>query len=443
MPKKVLLLAYYYPPLGGIGSQRSQKFARYLPDYGWTPIVVTPRDGSYFVDPTLDDGRANGVEIVRTPSPNPVAALKRAATATFNGQYPTANGNAAARGALMEWVARAVRTFAYIPDGQVGWLPYATRAARQIFDRHDVDAIYSTSYPVTAHVAAARLKSETGKPWIADFRDLWTENHYSDYTSGFRKRLDQVLESNMLDSADVLVTVSEPLARTLRSLTRGRKRVEVIGNGFDSHDFADIPRIRPDRWTITYVGTFYGAKQDPSVFMEALGRLIDSGKVLRSDLQFNIVGERDSFVGDLVRRYGMEDVTTFTGFVPHGESLRHQVSSSLLLLVLHREMANPGVTTGKLYEYLGSGTPILAIVPPHFEAARIINETRAGVSIEATDPAGIERCLLDSYYQFKTEKDQRRDAVDLSAYERKTGAARLAELLNELTDPASRPIAAL
>src|SRR5215471_5232329 len=347
MSKKVLLLAYYYPPLGGIGSQRSQKFARYLPDYGWSPIVVTPRNGSYFLDPTLDDWKASAVEVVRTPSPNPIAALKRA-PARANGHRSAINGSASGRGPVTEWLARAVRTWAYIPDGQVGWLPYAISAGRQMCHKHNIDAIYSTSNPVTAHLAASKLKSETGKPWIADFRDLWTENHYADYASGFRKRLDQVLESNMLDSADVLVTVSEPLARTLRSLTRGRKRVEVIGNGFDSHDFADIPRIRPDRWTITYVGTFYGAKQDPSVFMEALGRLIDSGKVLRSDLQFNIVGERDSFVGDLVRRYGMEDVTTFTGFVPHGESLRHQVSSSLLLLVLHREMANPGVTTGKL-----------------------------------------------------------------------------------------------
>src|SRR5262249_14127195 len=174
---------------------------------------------------------------------------------------------------------------------------------------HDVDAIHSTSYPVTAHVAAARLKSETGKPWIADFRDLWTENHYADYASGFRKRLDQVLESNLLDSADALVTVSEPLARTLRSLTGGRKRVEVIGNGFDPEDFANILRSRPDRWTITYVGTFYGAKQNPSVFLEALSRLIRAGRVLRSDLQFNIVGERDDFVGNLVSRYGLEDVT--------------------------------------------------------------------------------------------------------------------------------------
>src|SRR5215470_11174595 len=132
MPKKVLLLAYYYPPLGGIGSQRSQKFARYLPDYGWSPIVVTPRNGSYFVDPTLDDRRASAVEVVRTPSPNPIAALKRAAPAWTNGHQSTVNGSASRRRALTEWFARAVRTWAYIPDGQVGWLPYAIRAGRQM-----------------------------------------------------------------------------------------------------------------------------------------------------------------------------------------------------------------------------------------------------------------------------------------------------------------------
>jgi glycosyltransferase involved in cell wall biosynthesis len=442
VPKKVLLIAYYYPPLGGIGSQRSQKFARYLPDYGWTPIVVTPRKGSYFIDPTLDDREASGVEVVRTPCIDLSATLKRLIRRPerSNGHNGTStNGNDGTpnnlhAGSTTGLLSRAVRTLAYIPDGQVGWLPYATQAGRLILKTHDdVKAIYSTSYPVTAHMAAARLKSETGKPWIADFRDLWTENHYADYTSKFRKRLDQVLESNLLDKADVLVTVSESLAGTLRTLTGNRKRVEIIRNGFDSEDFAGIARSRPDRWTVTYVGTFYGAKQDPSAFLAALKRLIEGGRIAKRDVLFNIVGTPDAFVQDLITRSGLAELTRFTGFVSHREALEHQVNSSLLLLILHRDKANPGVTTGKLYEYLGARTPILAMVPPHFEAARIVRETGAGVSVEASDTEGIAGALLDSYREFKSGSARCAGHADLSAYERSSGAGQLAELLSEIS----------
>jgi glycosyltransferase involved in cell wall biosynthesis len=444
VPKKVLLLAYYYPPLGGIGSQRSQKFARYLPDYGWTPIVVTPRNGSYFIDPTLDDREASGVEVVRTPCIDLSTALKRLVRRPGRPNSHNGTANAAHAGSTTGFLSRAVRTWAYIPDGQVGWLPYATNAGREILETHEVDAIYSTSYPVTAHMAAARLKSETGKPWIADFRDLWTENHYADYASKFRKRLDQVLESNLLDTADVLVTVSESLAGTLRTLSGGRKRVEIIRNGFDSEDFAGIARSRPDRWTVTYVGTFYGARQDPSAFLAALKRLIESGRIAKQDVLFNIVGRPDAFVQGLITRSGLAEVTRFTGFVSHREALEYQVNSSLLLLILHRDKANPGVTTGKLYEYLGSRTPILAMVPPHFEAARIVRETGAGVSLEASDAEGIEQALLDSYRAFKSGADSRYRQADLSTYERSAGARRLAELLSELTtrEPKTLPVEA-
>jgi glycosyltransferase involved in cell wall biosynthesis len=405
--------------------------------------VVTPRNGSYFIDPTLDDRQASGVEVVRTPSIDLSLALKRLALrpAGSNGQNGTAN---TAQAGSTGFLSRVVRTWAYIPDGQVGWFPYATRAGRRVLEERDASAIFSTSYPVTAHMAAARLKSETGKPWIADFRDLWTENHYADYTSKFRKRLDQVLESNLLDKADVLVTVSESLAGTLRKLTGGRKRVEIIRNGFDSEDFAGITRSRPDRWTITYVGTFYGAKQDPSAFLAALKRLIESGRIAKQDVLFNIVGKPDAFVQDLIARSGLADVARFTGFVAHREALEYQVNSSLLLLILHRDKANPGVTTGKLYEYLGSRTPILAIVPPHFEAARIVRETGAGVSVEASDTEAIEEALLDSYQAFKSGTDSGLSLADLSAYERNAGARQLAELLNEITTsvPSALPVGA-
>lgn len=431
------MLCYYYPPLGGIGSQRSQKFALYLPRYGWRPIVLTPERGNYSIDRSLDDGTSRGVEVVRTRYADLSSMFKRAAA---NGKPSNGAGKGAIEGArpveggaAVEFLRRAVRNWFYIPDGQIGWYPFATRAGRLAIERRGADVIYSSSFPVTAHLAARKLKETTGRPWVADFRDLWTENHYRDYSSAFRKRVDQIIESGLLEAADVLVTVSETWADTLRKLSGGRKRVEVIRNGFDACEFAGVERKQPDKWTITYVGGFYGAKQDPSAFLGALRRLIESGKVAREDVCFKVVGPLETYVQNLLLRYGLADTLSVTGYVSHGESLANQVNSSLLLLILHGDQSNPGHVPGKLYEYLGARRPIMAIVPGDFEAARIIRDTGAGVAIDASDAAGIERSLLDSYLSFKSGVTQTCIESDLSAYERTQGAQHLAELMAELT----------
>ena len=423
----VLMLCYYYPPLGGIGSQRSQKFASYLPDYGWHPIVLTPKQGSYLVDHSLDDGGSKGVEVVRTGYIDLSANFKRAAQSGQSHQ----NGNGS-KGGIMNLLKRAVRTWVYIPDGQVGWYPYAVRAGRRVIETENVDAIYSSSFPVTAHLAACRLKLATNKPWIADFRDLWTENHYADYSSAMRKRLDQIIESELLEKADCIITVSNAWADVLRRLTGGRRRVEVIRNGFDRGEFASLRRKCPDKWTITYVGNFYGAKQDPSVFFQSLRRVIESGQVKKEDIHLKIVGEPDPYAQEVASGVGLADITSFTGFVSHGESLAHQVNSSMLLLILHGDKTNLGHVPGKLYEYLGARRPVLAIMPSEFEAARIIRETGAGVAVEAEDAAAIDRCLIDSYLEYKSASACSMNERDLSQYERRSGAKQLANILSDV-----------
>lgn len=432
------MFCYYYPPLGGIGSQRSQKFARYLGDYGWQPVVITPQQGCYFVDPSLDDGTARGVEVIRTGAIN-ISSLLKSTVMKRSGDSAASAGAAHlqpyADGALLGFLKRAVRTWGYIPDGQIGWFPYALRAAQRAVAKGGIEAIFSSSFPVTAHLLAHRLKQATGKPWIADFRDLWTENHYADYSSRLRKRIDQKIEAKLLQQADIITTVSDEWAETLRRMTGGKQRVEVIRNGFDASEFAPIARRRPDKWTITYVGLFYGAKQDPSSFLEALRRVINSGKVAREDVRFNIVGEPDPYVQEMVTRLGVADITNFTGFVSHRESLAQQVNSSLLLLIVHKEQTNAGHVPGKLYEYLGARRRILALAHQGFEAAHLINEARAGTVVESTDIAGIEQALIDSYSAYQAGDDAVPSNSDLSRYERQPQAGHLANLLGELATP--------
>ncbi|MFY9607528.1 MAG: glycosyltransferase [Blastocatellia bacterium] len=397
--------------------------------------MITPRNAAYYVDASLEDGTDRGIEVVRTKAFELSSFLKRFVPGrTRNGTNASGSITRPLDGnRLVNAVRRTVRTWVYIPDGQIGWYPYALSASQKVDKMRGVDAIFSTAFPITSHLVAYKLKCATNKPWIADFRDLWTENHCGIYTSRLRKRLDQVIEGELLDKADALITVSDRLAETLRDLTGGRKRVEVIRNGFDEADFDGIERRPLSKWTITIMGTFYSFVYDPSPCLRALRRLMKSGKIDRSDVQFKIIGDVNPFVTKLVESFGLEDVSSFTGFLQQREVLRHEVNSSLLLFLVYGEKANPGVLTGKLFEYLGSRTPMLAIVPFDFEAAQIIRDTGAGTVVEPEDDAGIERCLLDSYSQFKSGvRGAAMNSADLSQYERKQSGQQLAALLSEL-----------
>jgi glycosyltransferase involved in cell wall biosynthesis len=439
--RSVLMIAYYYPPLGGIGSLRSQKFARHLPAHGWRPIVLTPQRARYFVDRDLDDGTSSGVEVVRTPFLDLSSALRgmlHVARPTRSPEIARPDDfRAVEGGAVVEFLRRAVRTWLYVPDGQIGWLPHAVRAGLASIRAGNVDAIYSTSFPVTSHLVARRLKRRSGLPWVADFRDLWTENHYDDCHSRLRKRLDRSIERKLLSEADVLVTVSETWAETLRRLSGGR-RVVVIRNGFDPADFANDERPDCEPWTVTHVGNFYGDKQDPTPIFAALARLMEQGKIPRAEVRIKLVGPRDDYVERQLERSGIADLVEATGFVSHEESVRHQMRSHLLLLVMRAGDRSRGHLPGKLFEYLGARRPILALVPANYEAARIIRETAAGTAVDPSDDRAIEQCLLDSFERRRSGAYARVPACDLSAYERQSAARRLADLFTEIIEPAAR-----
>jgi glycosyltransferase involved in cell wall biosynthesis len=302
--KKALLIAYYYPPLGGIGSQRPLKFARYLCQYGWQPIVLTvqPENSrAAFVDHSLDSGETQGIQVVRTPAVDLGAWFSRSGASSTQttsqttnqtpGSESTASNDINAQSTsqrIRATLQQTARTWAYIPDAQNGWYPSAVAAGKQILRDHDIDVIYSTSYPVTAHFVAQRLKAFSNKPWVADFRDLWSEVHMEGaYASRWRKRLDQRLEARLLNKVDTIITVSDTLATALQRLSGQRKRVEVIRNGFDAADFIDLPHQVSEQWTITFVGTFYSF-YNPAPFLAALQRLIHNGSIPREKARFQI-----------------------------------------------------------------------------------------------------------------------------------------------------------
>lgn len=368
--KRVLVIAYYFPPRPSIASLRLGGLAKYLPRFGWEPVIVTPRF----------PGRAGwSTPLVETGDRDILAELKR--RLGFRGEtglqaqlgLSSMNGEGGSR--VLSYLARLAKAVWCYPDDQRGWFPYAYEAALEAVRRFQCSAILSSSAPVTAHRVAAAVKGVTGLPWIADLRDLWTDNHYYSYPR-IRRLVERHLERRTLGLADALVTVSEPLAQTLR---RRYKTVPVrtILNGYDPDDVAPAAKLSGD-FTITYTGMLYDGKRDPGPLFQALAELAAEHVVDPERIRVDFYGPDAAHVLPSARYYGVESLVAAHAPVPREEALQVQRRSQVLLLLNWNDPFERGVYTGKLFEYLAARRPILAVGGPKGVVSELLEETGAG-----------------------------------------------------------------
>lgn len=404
------MVAYYFPPLGGIGSVRAMKFARYLPELGWEVQVLAPRNGAYFRDPSLAFPEA---KVTRSFSLEISRAGKRATGAGGDDTRPAQVGRGMGR------VRDLVRRWIYRPDPQVGWYPFAVAAGRRLLREQRFDAIFSSSFPVTAHLVARRLAQDSGLPWVAEFRDPWTD--LTAYDSPLRRGLDQATEHSILGHAREIVTVS-PRWRELY-LARGAQRVSIVTNGFDPGDYPELePPTRP---TATYLGTFYSDRQDLATALRALGALRKSGVLPEIALRF--VGRSPEPLSRLLGEVGLADATEITGYVTHQAALRHLAASSLLMLAGpagDSEGPLRGQIPAKVFEYLGAQRPILLVADPEADVARLLRDMKGAAVVPPRDVAGAQRAIVSLL-----AAGPRVDRGDLTPWTRRFLAGQLAEAL--------------
>jgi hypothetical protein len=373
MPR-VLMISYYFPPLGGMGSVRSAKFAAYLPRFGWEAVVVAPLKGASYEDRSLHVPEAR---VYRTRNLQPGRLFQGARR--VESAPPGKSGDKV----RLQRIRSFVHRWLYRPDGQIGWYPFAIAAARQAMRDGRCDIIFSSSFPITAHLVARRLHHETGVPWVAEFRDLWTD------WGAFgprRQRLDEAMERSILKEATEVVTVSPAFAETL--LGRGASRVAVVTNGFDPADFSELRSTEHDETVITYLGTYYPDHQDLVTAVRAMGSLAREGALPRLRLRF--VGRMPSGLREAIVENGLGDAVEDTGFVSHEESIRHICGSTLLL---HAGTTSVGANAirghipGKTFEYLGTGRPILFVGHSDGDAAKLLSVFS---SVKIVGPGDVE-----------------------------------------------------
>lgn len=403
--RRVLMVNYYFPPLGGIGSLRALKFATYLPEFGWEPTVLAPRDGAYYRDPSLAYPEAR---VVRTGSLEVSRLGKRAMAA---GGTDT---EAAVVGPFLGRAREMMRRFIYRPDSQVGWYPFAVSAGRRALRAQRFDAIVSSSFPITAHLVARRLHRDTGLPWVAEFRDPWTD--LLDPGDPRRPR-DERLERALVTDAAAVVVPSPDWGELFRG--KGARAVSVITNGYDP---ADIPVCRPPKgFVVTHVGSLYPDRQDLSAVWPALVALRASRSI---DLRLRFVGELGSAVRREIETHGLGGVLEETGFLPYREALAEMTASSVLLVAGARDKRPllKGMIPAKVFEYLGTGLPVIYVGDPATDVAALL----AGQPRCHRVPPGDIEAARSALCTALTEAPQERA---LGAFTRRELTARLAGVI--------------
>jgi glycosyltransferase involved in cell wall biosynthesis len=472
--RTVLLISHAFPPMGGIAVQRPLKFAQYLRRHGWRVMVLTTK-GAYTAtpDPSLVDAIPSDVTVLRVSDPiahwmgRVIRRRARPDSAENTTSAPPLHilekgpGQPAQKGTTTRAPARAGRfrevrrwlgalaaqglkhakQTLLVPDEAVWWAVRAAVRARRLVRTHGIDCIYTTSGPHSTHLAGWWVHHWTGIPWVADFRDPWTDNFQFHHT-GLRRRLEEAMERRVFREASCIITVTDGFADLFRRKYPGYQgKVQVIRNGVDPTDFpvsppalAASPRgARPLSFPVVmfYAGILYPGRS-PNALFQAVRTLMDEGLLAPDALRLQFAGVFD-YPGRCenacrVRELGLESVVEILGYRPRHEVLRRMVDADILLLIGEETEAARDYVPGKLYEYLWAGRPILALLPEG-EAATLIRQARAGVVASPTDPEAIARALVAL---LNSAREWTPAPSHLEQYTRQTQAAQLAAILDRL-----------
>jgi glycosyltransferase involved in cell wall biosynthesis len=430
--KTVLIITYYWPPSGGAGVQRWLKTVKYLREYGWEPIVYTPENPEApATDNSLLKDIPDGVKVLKQPIWEPYSFYKK-----FLGLKKDEKINAGfltekKKPGLAEKIAVWIRGNFFIPDARKYWVKPSVEYLATYLRSHPVDAVVSTGPPHSMHLIALGLKQKTGIPWLADFRDPWTNIDFYDklMLTKSADRKHRELEKTVLQNADIVTSIGKQMADEFLQL--GAKRVEVVANGFDEADFV-FPNIELDKtFSISHVGSL-NKDRNSEIFWSAVKELCDELPDFKEKLQLKLVGKTDHAVLESLGKYGLQQYLERTEYLPHDEVLKKSMSTQVLLLLLNNTPNAKGIMTGKFYEYLAAKRPIICIGPEDGEAAKTLEETGAG-KVAGFDDKQKMKAILKVYFEKYQQYNLKVESAAIDNYSRRKLTGRFAELLEEIS----------
>ena len=422
--KKVLIIAYYWPPAGGPGVQRWLKFCKYLPDFAIQPVVYVPKNPSY---PILDESLAAPKDTIVLKN-TIFEPLKIAQLFSSKKSKTLSAGiiNQQQKQSILERLMLYIRGNYFIPDARKYWVKPSISYLKKYLEKEQIDTIITTGPPHSLHLIGLGLKNHFPDiNWIADFRDPWTSISYHKklkITSKSQAK-HKKLEQKVLTTADKIIVTSPSTKREFEQITT--KEIKVITNGYD-----DMPQITvrlDNKFTLAHIGSLL-ADRNPKVLWEVLAELVTENKDFASDFQLKLAGKISDTVLESIVKAGLKDYTSQLGYLPHNEIITLQKNSQILLLITINSKETEGIIPGKLFEYMVSGRPIVALGPENADYKTIIKQTNTGTCFDYTDKIALKKQLLLYYSLFKENK-LKTQPLGLQKYHRKALTNELSKII--------------
>ena len=429
----VLILTYYWPPQAGSGVQRWLKFAKYLPEYGWKPVIITPRNGTapYYDDSLLKDVPPEA-EIIYTGTLEPFAIYNALQGKKPKAAVPVGMMGLTEKKGMFHRLANYLRANVFVPDARRGWMPYARKAALKRIAEGGIDLVVTTGPPHSTHLAGLDIQRQTGLPWLVDLRDPWTNIYYNKTLPRSRstQAKDQAWESMVVRSASAVTVVSPGMAD---EFSPRAKRLEVIYNGYDDSDLPPTPPTSHKGFTLSHVGNFFPSLES-SGLTSALSRLCKEEPGFAADLRLRFTGLLDSGVEERLRIAGLAPNIQVTPPVSHKDAVVEMMRASMLLFSIANEGNVRALVSGKIFEYLATGLPILAIGSPESGAAQVLLDAEFGPMLPHEDSEGISQALLAAYRPWKTNGrlPMKMEKAKGAQYSRRALTGHLAALMDSL-----------
>ena len=448
--KKVILIAFYFNQVNEIASKRLRALAKYLPQFGWEPIVIVPDLG--FIPKENDDLNCR---IIYTEYEDMFSHFSNKFKKSKSNDFADSSDFSDSKDSIefnddklkdstsysnpiaSRAISIAGEVFAY-PDGMKYWYESAFKEASKIMDTEEIDAIISSSWPITCHTIAKDLKEHQDIPWIADLRDLWNLNPYVSHTF-IRNYFEKRLELKTFENADALTTTTD-LAAEILSTLHPKSRIVPILSGYDKDDFKfleelvskkdDLSSDSPEKLKFIYAGSLYGGKRDPTYLFEAIRQLEDENKLDPSKISIEFYGDSTG-LEDIANRYGLLDIVHIGGKIAHDEVLKKQLNSDVLLLISWDNEKEKMFIPGKIYEYFALKKPVLSIGYKEGSLKDLIEETKVGYHVSSLEST--KEALLKIYEEFVENGTVELNAdMNIEDYSMENMAKKFADLLNEL-----------
>ncbi|MBJ7879884.1 glycosyltransferase [Gelidibacter salicanalis] len=425
MPKKALIITYYWPPAGGPGVQRWLKFVKYLPDFDVQPIVYVPENPSYpMLDNTLLEEIPKEVTILKQPINEPYKLAeffsKQSSKTISSGVIPKEK-----KQTVMQQLMLYVRGNYFIPDARKAWVKPSVTYLSEYIKKHHIQTVITTGPPHSIHLIGLQLKATLGVKWIADFRDPWT-------TIGYHKKLKlstsaaqkhEHMEKQVLSTADHILVTSENTKKEFA--TKSNQPITVITNGYD---YQPLPKTKKDRsFSLAHIGSLL-SERNPKVLWKVLGKLIKEDKGFKDAFVLKLIGVVSDDVLQEIRKFIPENNIEIVGYVNHIEALVSQRQSQLLLMIEIDSEDTKAIIPGKLFEYMVAETPIIAVGPQDSDVEHILKATNTGRYFGYNAETELKVYLRSCFEDYRNSALSTHP-IGLQQYSRKALTKKLAELI--------------